>query len=72
MANKCLKYHSDNLDTQQFCGDCGTTLTPASDVKDYFTKILEIPVEEFNQEALFAERYEIIEEYMLGRKNLTN
>ena len=25
---KCPKYHSDNPDTKQFCGDCGTQLTP--------------------------------------------
>jgi uncharacterized membrane protein YvbJ len=32
MGIRCPKCHSDNADTKQFCGDCGTQLTPLEDI----------------------------------------
>jgi serine/threonine-protein kinase len=66
MAIKCPKCQSENPDTKQFCGDCGTQLTPVEEAHPSFTKTLETSVEELTRGALFAERYEIIEELGTG------
>ena len=62
---KCPKCQSDNPETKQFCGDCGTSLTEGDGARPAFTKTLETPVEALTRGVLFADRYEIIEE--LGR-----
>lgn len=65
MVIKCPKCHSDSPDTQRFCGECGTQLSPAEDIPISRTKTLETPTEELTRGTTFASRYEIIEE--LGR-----
>ncbi|NOR14519.1 MAG: protein kinase, partial [Candidatus Aminicenantes bacterium] len=62
---KCPKCQLDNPDTVKFCGECGTNIIHPEDVQHSFTKTLETPVEDLSRGALFADRYEIIEE--LGR-----
>jgi serine/threonine-protein kinase len=62
---KCPKCRSDNPDTKQFCGDCGTQLSSSSDSRPSFTETIERPILELTRGTLFADRYEIIEE--LGR-----
>jgi serine/threonine protein kinase/tetratricopeptide (TPR) repeat protein len=66
MSQKCPKCNADNPDTKQFCGDCGTQLTPSEDAKPSFTKTLETPISGLARGTLFAERYEIIEELGAG------
>jgi serine/threonine protein kinase/tetratricopeptide (TPR) repeat protein len=66
VAIKCPKCQSENPDNKQFCGDCGTKLTPIEEVQPSFTKTLETPVEKLTRGALFADRYEIIEELGAG------
>jgi len=61
---KCPKCQTDNPDTQQFCGDCGTNLTLSKDIK--VTETLETPKEELTTGSIFAGRYQIIEELGKG------
>jgi serine/threonine protein kinase/Tfp pilus assembly protein PilF len=63
---KCPKCNAYNPDTKQFCGDCGTKLTPIEEVQLSLTKTLETPVEKLTRGALFADKYEIIEELGAG------
>ena len=65
MTVKCPKCENENLDTKQFCGDCGAKLTPSDEVSPSITKTLETPIEELTTGSIFAGRYQIIEE--LGR-----
>jgi tetratricopeptide (TPR) repeat protein/predicted Ser/Thr protein kinase len=67
---KCPKCHSDNPDTKQFCGDCGTQLIPAEKAHISFTKTLETPEYELTRGTILAGRYEIIEE--LGKGGMGN
>jgi len=62
----CPKCHSENPDTKQFCGDCGTQLTLAEKPDVSLTRTLETPVDDLPRGTLFAERYEIIEELGTG------
>jgi serine/threonine protein kinase/Tfp pilus assembly protein PilF len=63
---KCSKCHSDNPDTQKFCGECAAPLTTGEDIQPSLTKTLLTLVEDLPQGALFANRYEIIEELGKG------
>lgn len=63
MAIQCPKCSAENPDTQRFCGECGTQITPDKEV--FLTKTLETPIEELTTGSIFAGRYQIIEE--LGR-----
>ncbi len=72
MAIKCPQCNADNPDTKQFCGDCGTQLTPlekkfslSGEGPPSVTKTLETPVTRLAVGTVFAERYEVLEE--LGR-----
>ena len=47
MGIKCPKYQSNNPDTQQYCGECGTQLIPSEEISPFHTKTLETPKEEF-------------------------
>ena len=64
MTILCPKCKAENPDTQSFCGDCGTQLTPAEKIPVQ-TKTIEAPKEELTTGSTFAGRYQIIEE--LGR-----
>jgi len=64
MTTQCPKCKAENPDTKQFCGDCGTQLTPAKETPIH-TKTIEVPKEELTTGSTFAGRYQIIEE--LGR-----
>ena len=64
MSVKCPKCNADNPDTQQFCGDCGTQLPSIKDIE--VTETLETPKEELTTGAIFAGRYQIIEELGKG------
>ncbi|MFX0197359.1 MAG: protein kinase [Candidatus Hodarchaeota archaeon] len=59
---KCPKCKSDNPDTQQFCGKCGTKLVPAKDIPASSTKSLVTPGVELTTGSVFAGRYQIVEE----------
>ena len=63
---KCPKCNSDNPDTQQFCGKCGTKLVPAKDIPATSTKSLITPRIELTTGSIFAGRYKIIEELGKG------
>jgi serine/threonine-protein kinase len=63
---KCSKCHTDNPDTQQFCGNCGTRLSPPEDGALSLTKTIEAPIEELTTGSTFAKRYQIIEELGKG------
>ena len=63
---KCPKCQADNPDTQRFCGECGTQLTPSEELPISHTKTLETPAEELRRGTTFAGRYEIIEELGKG------
>jgi serine/threonine protein kinase/Tfp pilus assembly protein PilF len=65
LAIKCPKCRADNPDTQRFCGDCGTQLQ-VSEEMSALTKTLETPKEDFTRGAIFAGRFEIIEELGKG------
>jgi serine/threonine protein kinase/tetratricopeptide (TPR) repeat protein len=66
VATQCPKCHSDNPDTQKFCGECATPLQPSEDISVFFTKTLETPKVEITRGAILADRYEIIEELGKG------
>jgi len=66
MGIKCPKCQHENPDTQQFCGDCGTQLTPSDEVSPSITKTLETPTTRLAIGYLFAERYEVLEELGKG------
>ena len=59
---KCPKCNSDNPDTQQFCGKCGTKLVSAGDIAAASTKSLVTPRGELTTGSMFAGRYKIVEE----------
>jgi len=62
---KCPQCQTHNPDTQKFCGECGTRLTPAKDLVGK-TLTLEKPFPQLTRGALFAGRYEIIEKLGTG------
>jgi serine/threonine protein kinase/tetratricopeptide (TPR) repeat protein len=63
---KCPRCHSDNPDTSQYCGECGTQLIPSEDVPLSHTKTLKTPKEIIKRGTVFAGRYEVIEELGKG------
>ncbi len=66
MPAKCPKCRSENPDTKQFCGDCGTQLIPPGASLVSNTLTLESPAEGLTRGIIFARRYEIIEELGSG------
>jgi len=62
---KCPQCHSDNPDTQKYCGECATPLPFIADIVISHTKTLQTPVKDLIKETVFAGRYQLIEE--LGR-----
>jgi serine/threonine protein kinase len=65
VTTKCPKCHSDNPDTKQFCGDCGTQLIPLKDIPAQ-TRTLVTLSQEFSRGTTIAGRYEIIEQLGTG------
>jgi len=84
---KCPRCHTDNPQDSDFCGKCGTRLSPApgsdsssgpgsnagpipppssSNIPAFQTETLRTPVKELATGALFANRYQIIEELGKG------
>jgi len=68
MSTKCPKCHSDNPDTQRFCGECATPLQPSKKIP--VTETIVTPKEELTRGTTLAGRYEIIEE--LGKGGMGN
>ena len=77
MATKCPKCHSENPDTKQFCADCGTKLQPTRGHEpnsqefgvvspELPTETLQTSVRELTTGAIFAGRYQVIEELGKG------
>ena len=64
MTIECPKCHTENPDSQKFCGECATPLPGIQD--SIHTKTLETPTEELTRGSVFAGRYEIIEELGKG------
>jgi serine/threonine protein kinase/tetratricopeptide (TPR) repeat protein len=63
MAVTCPKCHSENLDSKQYCADCGAPLPPsAPETLAPLTKTLQTPVHELTTGSTLAGRYQIIEE----------
>jgi len=58
---KCTQCQTNNPENAHFCGNCGTQLKKSEEA----TKPLPTPLRELRRGAMFAQRYEIIEE--LGR-----
>ena len=65
MTTQCPKCKAENPDTKQFCGDCGTQLTPVKETP-VPTQTIEAPKEELTTGSTFARRYQIIEELGKG------
>ena len=66
MTVKCPKCQTENPETKQFCGDCGTRLGIPGAPQISVTKTLETPREVLSRGTLFAGRYEIIEALGIG------
>ncbi len=66
MATKCPKCHSENPETKQFCGDCGTQLPSAKTAGPVVTETLRTPVKELTTGRTFAGRFQVIEELGQG------
>ena len=64
MAIQCPKCQHKNPDDTIYCGKCATPLQPSKDIG--VTKTIETSVEGLIRGALFADRYEIIEELGKG------
>lgn len=65
MASSCTRCGKTNADDAAFCSSCGTNLTPSPEGQADFTRTFDTPSEELKTGAVFAGRYQIIEE--LGR-----
>jgi len=62
VAVKCPKCQTENPDTKQFCGDCGTQLPPSKDIRPEVTETLQTAIKELTTGSTFAGRYQVIEE----------
>lgn len=63
---KCQACQTDNPETSQFCANCGTRLSQDNGTRLAFTKTMPTPIQNLSRGALFAGRYEIIEELGKG------
>jgi serine/threonine-protein kinase len=59
---KCPLCQSDNPQTSRFCASCGTSLPAAANASRSRTQTLTSPLQDFATGALFAGRFQIIEE----------
>jgi len=62
MSVTCPKCYSENSETKQFCGDCGTPLPLPTAIHPEFTETLETASGQLIRGTTFASRYEVIEE----------
>jgi serine/threonine protein kinase/Tfp pilus assembly protein PilF len=63
---RCPKCRHENPESTNFCGKCGTPLTPPAEAQPSFTETLETPQEELATGSIFANRYQVIEELGQG------
>jgi serine/threonine protein kinase/predicted Zn-dependent protease len=66
MTVKCPQCHSENPDTQKFCGECGAPITDSAPLSFSKTETLRTAVRELSMGTVFAGRYQIIEELGKG------
>ena len=66
MAVKCPKCQTENPETKQFCGDCGTPLPSSKDIRPEVTETIQTPIKELTTGSTFAGRYQVIEELGKG------
>ena len=66
MTVKCPKCQTENPETKQFSGDCGTQLRLPEDIRAEVTETLQTPIKELTTGSTFAGRYQIIEELGKG------
>ena len=66
MATKCSKCNAENPETLKFCGECGTRLIPSESPQPYPTETLESSSVELCRGAVFAGRYEVLDELGSG------
>jgi len=64
---KCPECHSDNPDTQLFCGECGSQLSSPEEIPIAPTKTLRIPTKDLIKGTIFARGYEVFEELGKGK-----
>jgi len=62
VAITCAKCLSENADTARFCHQCATPLEQSAEFRISQTRTLQTPREELTSGAVFAGRYQIIEE----------
>ena len=60
MGIKCPKCHTDNPETQKFCGECGTQIIPADDISVSHTIILQTPAKDLINGTAFTGNYKVI------------
>jgi serine/threonine protein kinase/tetratricopeptide (TPR) repeat protein len=63
---KCPKCNFDNPDSTNFCGKCGEPLLPSKKPALPHTRTFQISLKELARGAVFANRYEVIEELGKG------
>jgi len=66
VATKCSKCNAENPDTLKFCGECGTRLVPLASPEALPTQTLETSSIELCRGAVFAGRYEVLDELGSG------
>ena len=62
MEVKCPKCHTDNPDTQKFCGECGKQLKPVHAE----TRTLRTPTKVTTIGGIVSEKYKLLEELGSG------
>jgi TolB-like protein/Flp pilus assembly protein TadD/tRNA A-37 threonylcarbamoyl transferase component Bud32 len=66
VAIKCPKCKTENPNTQRFCGECGTQISPSEEISVSPTETIQAPIDELTRGSTFAGRYEVIEELGQG------
>ncbi len=63
---RCPKCSADNPDALKFCGECGTRLTSSENYQASQTQTFDTSSLEFTRGAVFAGRYEVLEQLGAG------